>query len=101
MSIASKYKALSKFARTNIKTYGLVIIAFAIMFPLQSAGMLNNSISGQLVPICTYIVLAVSRNNTVGVLGERSLGHAGCLSGCAGSGVGAAAAREGCVGCGH
>ncbi len=98
MSIASKYKALSKFARTNIKTYGLVIIAFAIMFPLQSAGMLNNSISGQLVPICTYIVLAVSLNLTVGVLGELSLGHAGFMSVGAFSGVVAAAAFQDSVG---
>lgn len=92
MSIASKYKALSKYARTNIKTYGLVIIAFAIMFPLQSAGAVNNSISGQLVPICTYIVLAISLNLTVGILGELSLGHAGFMSVGAFSGVIAAAA---------
>ena len=36
MSIASKYKGLSKYARTNIKTYGLVIALFAILFPLQN-----------------------------------------------------------------
>ena len=47
MSIASKYKGLSKYARTNIKTYGLVIALFAILFPLQNAGMISNSISGQ------------------------------------------------------
>ena len=80
MSIASKYKGLSKYARTNIKTYGLVIIAFAILFPLQSAGAISNSISGQLIPICAYIVMAISLNLTVGVLGELSLGHAGFMS---------------------
>ena len=94
MSIASKYKALSKFARTNIKTYSLVIIAFAIIFPLQSAGMINNSVSGQLVPICTYIVLAISLNLTVGILGELSLGHAGFMSVGAFSGVVAAASLQ-------
>ena len=80
MSIASKYKGLSKYARTNIKTYGLVIIAFAILFPLQSAGAISNSISGQLIPICAYIVMAISLNLTVGILGELSLGHAGFMS---------------------
>ena len=87
MSIASKYKGLSKYARTNIKTYGLVIALFAILFPLQNAGMISNSISGQLIPICAYIVMAISLNLTVGVLGELSLGHAGFMSVGAFSGV--------------
>ena len=33
-----------------------------------------------LVPICAYIVMAVSLNLTVGILGELSLGHAGFMS---------------------
>ena len=71
MSIASKYKGLSKYARTNIKTYGLVISLYLqYCFPLQNAGMISNSISGQLIPICAYIVMAISLNLTVGVLGE-------------------------------
>lgn len=76
----NKLKNLNKFTLTNIKTYGFAIIAFAILFPMQSAGMINNSISGQLVPICTYIVMAISLNLTVGFLGELSLGHAGFMS---------------------
>ena len=68
-----KIKNLSKFARTNIQCYGMILIAFAILFPLQSMGMLNNSISGQLVPICTYIVMAISLNLTVGFLDTLDL----------------------------
>lgn len=83
----SKIKNLSKFTLTNIKAYGLVILAFVILFPMQSAGMINNSISGQFVPICTYIVMAISLNLTVGFLGELSLGHAGFMSVGAFSGV--------------
>ncbi len=75
-----KIKKMNKFTLTNLKCYGFAIIAFAILFPLQSAGMINNSISGQLVPICTYIVMALSLNLTVGFLGELSLGHAGFMS---------------------
>ncbi len=75
-----KLKNLNKFTRTNIKAYGIVILAFIILFPMQSAGMINNSISGQLVPICTYVVMAVSLSLTVGFLGELSLGHAGFMS---------------------
>lgn len=82
-----KLKKINKFTATNIKSYGIVLIAFAILFPMQSAGMINNSINGQLVPICTYIVMAISLNLTVGFLGELSLGHAGFMSVGAFSGI--------------
>ena len=49
--------------------------------------MLTNSFSGQLVPICAYVILAVSLNLTVGILGELSLGHAGFMSVGAFSGI--------------
>jgi branched-chain amino acid transport system permease protein len=75
-----KIKRVNKSTRTNIAAYGIVIVAFAILFPLQSAGMISNFINGQLVPICTYIVMAISLNLTVGFLGELSLGHAGFMS---------------------
>ena len=82
-----KIKSMNKFTLTNIKSYGLVLIAFTILFPMQSSGLINNSISGQLVPICTYIVMAISLTLTVGFLGELSLGHAGFMSVGAFSGV--------------
>ena len=82
-----KFIALHKFTRTNIKAYGIVLLAFLILYPLQSSGAISNSISGQMVPICTYIVMAISLNITVGFLGELSLGHAGFMSIGAFSGV--------------
>jgi len=75
-----KYKNLSNYARTSVKTYGIILLAFLIIFPLQQFGMLSHSLSGMLVPICSYIVMAISLNLTVGVLGELSLGHAGFMS---------------------
>ena len=45
---------------------------------------------GMLVPICAYMVMAVSLNLVVGILGELSLGHAGFMSVGAFSGVAAA-----------
>lgn len=87
-----RIKNLNKFTLTNVKCYGIVLIAFAILYPLQAAGLISNSISGQLVPICTYIVMAISLNLTVGFLGELSLGHAGFMSVGAFSGVVTAAA---------
>ena len=47
-----------------------------------------------LVPICAYVVMAVSLNLTVGILGELSLGHAGFMSVGAFSGVVAAISLE-------
>lgn len=92
-----KLKNLSKFTLTNIKSYGMVILAFVILWPMLSAGMISNSISGQLVPICAYVVMAISLNLTVGFLGELSLGHAGFMSVGAFSGVIATACLKGVV----
>jgi branched-chain amino acid transport system permease protein len=47
---------------------------------LSSAGILNNSLTGQLVPICVYVIMALSLNLVVGISGELSLGHAGFMS---------------------
>lgn len=66
--------------RDNMLTYGLVIVAFVVLQVLKSGGNLSSSLNGQLVPICAYIVMAISLNLTVGVLGELSLGHAGFMS---------------------
>ena len=60
-------------------TYLVVIVAFVIMQTLSSLGMLKSSVNGYLVPVCAYIVLAVSLNLLVGVCGELSLGHAGFM----------------------
>ena len=43
-------------------------------------------IKGLFVPICAYVIMAVSLNLTVGILGELSLGHAGFM--CLGAFVG-------------
>ena len=80
-------KKLSKFARTNIQCYGMVLIAFVILYPMLKMDMISNKISGLLIPICAYIVMAISLNLTVGFLGELSLGHAGFMSVGAFSGV--------------
>jgi len=90
-------KNLKKTTKVDFATYLGVIVAFAVMMALQSAGLLNRSITGMLVPICCYIVMAVSLNLTVGVLGELSLGHAGFMSVGAFSGVIAAMSLQSVV----
>ncbi len=75
-----KIKAMNKTAQGNFLNYILVTVAFIILQVLMSGGQLSSSLKGQLVPICAYIVMAVSLNLTVGILGELSLGHAGFMS---------------------
>ncbi len=57
----------------------MVIAMFVIMQALVSAGRISSLLQGLLVPLCAYIILAVSLNLTVGILGELSLGHAGFM----------------------
>lgn len=64
---------------TNYLTYALVIIAFVILHTMSEGKMLSKSMQGYLIPICVYIVLAVSLNLVVGISGELSLGHAGFM----------------------
>lgn len=76
----NKIKKLSKSTRKNFVTYGMVIVAYLIVQLLIARGSVSSLIKGQLVPICAYVVMAISLNLTVGVLGELSLGHAGFMS---------------------
>ena len=69
----------SKNFRANAPVYILVTVAFVIMQLLSTMGMLGSATKGYLVPICAYVVLAVSLNLLVGICGELSLGHAGFM----------------------
>ena len=64
---------------SGIITYGVVIIGYIVMQLLSNGGMLSRSVNGYLIPICVYIVLAISLNLVVGISGELSLGHAGFM----------------------
>ena len=73
-------KKISKNSRNGFINYGIVIAAFLVIQVLLSQKMLSNTLQSLLVPACCYIVMAVSLNLTVGILGELSLGHAGFMS---------------------
>lgn len=77
----------SKTSRNNLITLSIAIVIFVVMLLLRSGNVLSHSMRGQLVPICAWIIMAVSLNLTVGILGELSLGHAGFMSIGAFSGV--------------
>ena len=76
----SKKKSLKPASRSAFINYGIVIVAFVVVQILLGQGLVSNSLQSLLVPVCCYIVMAVSLNLTVGVLGELSLGHAGFMS---------------------
>lgn len=71
----------------NGVTYGIVLACFVLIQVLTAAGGMTSLLKGILVPLCTYVILAVSLNLTVGILGELSLGHAGFM--CVGAFAGA------------
>lgn len=71
----------------NSITYALVIGCWILAQILISTGHMSSLMKGLLVPLCIYVILAVSLNLTVGILGELSLGHAGFM--CVGAFAGA------------
>ena len=87
-------KKLSKSSRSSFVNYAIVIIFYIIFQTLVSAGKLSSSLSGQLIPICTYVIMALALNLVVGISGELSLGHAGFMSVGAFSGVVVATALQ-------
>ena len=64
----------------NLITFGLVTAAFLICNSMLQSGSMSRTLKGQLVPICAWIVMAISLNLVIGISGELSLGHAGFMS---------------------
>ena len=83
---------------TNIITYAVVIFGYVLMQMLSNGGHLSRSVNGYLIPICAYIVLAISLNLVVGISGELSLGHAGFMGVGAFAGIVVAALLNDAVG---
>lgn len=72
-------KTMNKTTKENMITYGIVLAVFLVIQLMQATGSLSNLLRGLLVPLCVYVILAVSLNLVVGILGELSLGHAGFM----------------------
>lgn len=87
MALAAKWKNMRASTRKKLLMLGGMLVVFAILQLLLSLDLLSNQIQSWLVPCCYNIILAVSLNLTVGILGELSLGHAGFM--CVGAFVGA------------
>ena len=65
---------------TNLVTYGVLIVLFVVLTIMINNKSISRTLKGQLIPICSWIVMAVSLNLVVGISGELSLGHAGFMS---------------------
>ncbi|XCP83977.1 branched-chain amino acid ABC transporter permease [Roseburia hominis] len=72
-------KKMNKITRNNLITYLMVIGIYIVAQVLVMTGSISSLLKGLLVPLCAYVILAVSLNLTVGILGELSLGHAGFM----------------------
>ena len=63
----------------NLITYAVLIILFIVLTVMINNKSISRTLKGQLIPICSWIVMAVSLNLVVGISGELSLGHAGFM----------------------
>lgn len=72
-------KKMSKTSKNNYINYLIVIVLFAVAQTFSTTGNLSNLMKGLLVPICVYVIAAISLNLVVGFSGELSLGHAGFM----------------------
>ncbi len=72
-------KRLKSHTKSDLITFAGIVLAWGVVSLLRSRGMMGRSASGLLVPICCYVVMALSLNLTVGIMGELSLGHAGFM----------------------
>ena len=64
----------------NLITVLMVAVLYAVVAGLVYSGSASRQLANMVIPISAYIVLAVSLNLVVGLLGELSLGHAGFMS---------------------
>jgi len=62
----------------NAVTFAVVILAFLLCNLFYKE--MSRTLRGMLIPVCCWIVMAVSLNLVVGISGELSLGHAGFMS---------------------
>ena len=77
--MAKQKRALKQSTKSDFITYAMLAVAFIVVEVLTPTGNMSSLLSGLLVPLCAYSILAVSLNLVVGILGDLSLGHAGFM----------------------
>ena len=84
--MAEKTK-MKKSTRSNILMFGFVIVFWAVIQVITLTGHMTSEVNGLLIPVCAYMIMAISLNLVVGFLGELSLGHAAFMSAGAFAGI--------------
>ena len=77
--MAKQKRVLKQSTKSDFITYAMLAVAFIVVEVLTFTGNSSSLLSGLLVPLCAYSILAVSLNLVVGILGDLSLGHAGFM----------------------
>lgn len=75
----TKFTNMNKTTKNNLLTYAIVIVAYIVMQLFVASGNVSSLMKGLLVPVCVYVIAAISLNLVVGISGELSLGHAGFM----------------------
>ncbi|MBP3398912.1 MAG: branched-chain amino acid ABC transporter permease [Erysipelotrichaceae bacterium] len=65
--------------KENLLWLGLIVLSYAVLNVLISAGIINNVYQTVLMTIGINIILAISLNLIIGITGQFSLGHAGFM----------------------
>ncbi len=73
------FKNMNKTTKSNTITYAIVIAAYVAVQIMVTTGSISSLMKGLLVPLCVYVIAAISLNLVVGISGELSLGHAGFM----------------------
>ncbi len=77
---------IKKHTSSTVINICMIIALFVLCQILISTGVMTRHFKGMLIPIIVNVILAMSLNLVVGVLGELSLGHAGFV--CVGAYIG-------------
>ena len=72
-------KKLNGSTKKLISSIAVILVLYIVMSTMQATGNLSSLMSGLLVPVCAYALVAIGLNLCVGYLGELSLGHAGFM----------------------
>lgn len=65
--------------KSNLINLTAILLVFAALYLLNSAGMISNYIKGILMTVLISVIMATSLNITTGFLGQIALGHAGFM----------------------
>lgn len=69
-----------KINKKNVLTIGLLVGLYLFFYIMLVSGQASNQFKSLIIPISYNIIMAVSLNLMVGILGELSLGHAGFMA---------------------